>query len=211
MADAGPSGAERPSKQAPLDRAIELFVYAPIGVLQFARDLAPPVLDQLVERGRDRVEELQKRAENQIGQFRIMGQFATAQFRQQFEEGRDELLREIVQRGEQVARLVGLSTDRDAEGTSDASDAGSVSPVPAAASPNGARGDARRPNDTIRPNGASARELSLPIPDYDELSASQVVARLTGLEPDQLEAIRDYETGSRQRKTILTRIEQIVS
>ena len=35
---------------------------------------------------------------------------------------------------------------------------------------------------------------ALPIPDYDELSASQVVERLDGLDHDSLEAIRRYET-----------------
>ena len=38
---------------------------------------------------------------------------------------------------------------------------------------------------------------ALPIPDYDELSASQVVERLEGLDHDSLEAIRRYEAGHR--------------
>ena len=38
---------------------------------------------------------------------------------------------------------------------------------------------------------------ALPIPDYDELSASQVVERLEGLDHDSLDAIRRYETEHR--------------
>ena len=49
----------------------------------------------------------------------------------------------------------------------------------------------------------------LPIPDYDSLSASQVVSRLRGLAPGQLEAVRAYEAATRGRKTILNRIQQL--
>jgi hypothetical protein len=50
---------------------------------------------------------------------------------------------------------------------------------------------------------------ALPIEGYNELSASQVVERLTGLSPDDLRAVREYETAGRGRKTILGKIEQL--
>jgi hypothetical protein len=46
----------------------------------------------------------------------------------------------------------------------------------------------------------------LAIPGYDSLSASQVVPRLAGLDPDELEAVREYEAATRGRRTILSRI-----
>src|SRR5262249_22225732 len=49
----------------------------------------------------------------------------------------------------------------------------------------------------------------LPIPGYDALSASQVVERLAGLEPDELDAVQAYEVAHRQRRTILGKIEQL--
>jgi len=49
----------------------------------------------------------------------------------------------------------------------------------------------------------------LPIPDYDELSASQVVERLEGLDHDSLELIRRYEAAHRSRNTILGKIAQL--
>lgn len=49
----------------------------------------------------------------------------------------------------------------------------------------------------------------LPIADYDSLSASQVVSRLRGLTPGQLDAVRAYESGTRGRKTILNRVQQL--
>jgi hypothetical protein len=49
----------------------------------------------------------------------------------------------------------------------------------------------------------------LPIPGYDELSASQVVERLVGLAASELNAIHAYEAANRQRRTILGKIEQL--
>ena len=49
----------------------------------------------------------------------------------------------------------------------------------------------------------------LAIPDYDSLSASQVVTRLDGLTADELEAVRAYESANRGRKTILNKVAQL--
>ena len=50
---------------------------------------------------------------------------------------------------------------------------------------------------------------TLAIPGYDSLSASQVLPRLAGLEPAELEAVRAYEEAHRGRRTILGRISQL--
>jgi len=49
----------------------------------------------------------------------------------------------------------------------------------------------------------------LAIPDYDSLSASQVVTRLGGLSGDELTAVHDYERSTRGRKTVLNKIAQL--
>ena len=49
----------------------------------------------------------------------------------------------------------------------------------------------------------------LPIPGYDSLSASQVVQRLPGLSPEELDAVRAYELAGRGRKTVLLRVAQL--
>jgi hypothetical protein len=49
----------------------------------------------------------------------------------------------------------------------------------------------------------------LAIPAYDTLAASQVVQRLSSLEPDELEAVRRYELATRGRRTILHRVAQL--
>lgn len=49
----------------------------------------------------------------------------------------------------------------------------------------------------------------LAIPAYDTLAASQVVARLSGLNTEELRSIRLYEEANRGRRTILARITQL--
>ncbi|MCB0971439.1 MAG: hypothetical protein KDA97_07980, partial [Acidimicrobiales bacterium] len=45
----------------------------------------------------------------------------------------------------------------------------------------------------------AADPSELPIAGYDALAASQVIPRLEGLTPDELEAVRAYETATRGR------------
>jgi hypothetical protein len=59
-------------------------------------------------------------------------------------------------------------------------------------------------------NDAPAVE-TLAIPNYDGLSASQVVDRLVGLPRDALEAVRAYESGHRARRTVLGKISQLTA
>jgi len=57
------------------------------------------------------------------------------------------------------------------------------------------------------PTEAPAVELA--IPAYDTLAASQIVARLAGLDQQELEAVRAHEATHRARRTILARIDQL--
>ncbi len=62
-----------------------------------------------------------------------------------------------------------------------------------------------------RSAGAHIPEVtSLAIPGFDTLSASQVVQRLDGLSRSELVAARAYETETRGRRTILSRIDQLL-
>ncbi len=72
------------------------------------------------------------------------------------------------------------------------------SPAPASTSP-------RPPVDAHVPDVAS-----LAIPGFDTLSASQVVQRLDGLSRSELVAVRAYETSTRGRRTILSRVDQLL-
>ena len=81
-----------------------------------------------------------------------------------------------------------------------------AAPAPPAPSPT-------RAGPPVPPDAAWKADVAaadaLPIPDYDELSASQVVERLDGLDRESLEAIRRYETDHRGRNTILGKIAQL--
>lgn len=80
--------------------------------------------------------------------------------------------------------------------------------TPAAGTPptNGYRATAAPPPAAAGPAPDAA---ALAIPGYDTLSASQVVPRLEGLTPAELDAVRAYEVATRARKTVLTRIDQL--
>jgi hypothetical protein len=57
------------------------------------------------------------------------------------------------------------------------------------------------------PPGPAADHLA--IPDYDNLSAFQVMPRLEALDPGDLDAVRAYEESTRGRRTILNKIAQL--
>jgi hypothetical protein len=57
--------------------------------------------------------------------------------------------------------------------------------------------------------GAVPPSADLAIPGYDSLSAPQVVQRLAGLAAPELEAVQTYEAANRGRRTILTKISQL--
>jgi len=56
---------------------------------------------------------------------------------------------------------------------------------------------------------ANPPAAGLAIPDYDLLAASHVVKRLDALDESELEAVRLYEAGTRDRRTILHKIARL--
>jgi hypothetical protein len=56
----------------------------------------------------------------------------------------------------------------------------------------------------------ATKAADLPIREYDGLSASQVVSRLTGLRPEELRAVQAYEESSRGRRTVLLAIDRLL-
>jgi hypothetical protein len=161
----------------PLERTIEIFVYAPIGALLDAHRLLP----QAVDRGRQEVEGF-------LGWFgrRVQG-------------ARDEAAAGLRGLGVVEDRGRDEPTRLDAPAPSPAEER-----IPVEAEPAPAPRVLPSPPDGDRP---AVDDLA--IPDYDSLSASQVVPRLTGLGDHELEQVRRYEAGGRGRRTILSRIAQL--
>jgi hypothetical protein len=167
-----------------VDQAADLFVFAPIGLFFEG----PSLLPKLAEQGR-------VHARNA----RLFGQFAVR-------HGEAELRRrvgEFEQQAEGVMRMVGLLPEDEPTSPERHEHAGAAGATSAEARMSG---NGHAPPAAESP-GPTVGELA--IPGYDSLSASQVVTRLDGLTPAELEAVRSYESANRGRKTILNKVAQL--
>jgi hypothetical protein len=66
----------------------------------------------------------------------------------------------------------------------------------------------RRPDVEIKLQTKQVKVRVLPITDYDTLGVNDVVEALEGLDPRDLELVRDYESQHKNRKTVLRAIDQ---
>lgn len=198
--------------KTPLDQAIDLLVYAPVGLALTVRDELP----RLVARGRAQVT-------GQLALAKMFGQFAVAQGQKEAQKAADKLVK---QAGE---RLAGSPTPgpRPTSSPVPAPAAAGTAPPPVQTRPPAGNGTATNAATVTNPGngrqtagaaGAAssvravvgpAKTADLAIPGYDTLSASQVVQRLAGLSAEELEAVRAYETSTRSRRTILSKVAQL--
>ena len=171
-----------PDEHTPIDAALELCVYAPLGFALEARTLLP----RFVERGR-----------NQVALARVVGKFAVR-------KGREDLEAQLVERqGQAIGALRSLGVLPRGGSTAHG---GAAEPTPAEPRPGPRAAPAPAPPV---PTGPPVDVEALAVPDYDSLSASQVVPRLASLTADELELVRRYEQANRARKTILNKIAQL--
>jgi hypothetical protein len=203
--------------EKPIDKAVELLVYAPIGLAMFAKDTVPTFLKMFVARGHTEVDQRRKSAGTQAGNYKTIGRMAV-------KYGGPEVKRQAGAAAETVRRraeetLAGIaaatappptgpsSTSQSTAATSRGPDSAPARP-PVRPAPPAPPGQAPRPaaNGTaVTADGAA----ELPIPDYDLLSATQVIERLEGLARPELLAIKAYESAHRARTTILGKIAQL--
>ena len=203
-------------------------MYAPVGMALYVRDMLPSMMGIFVARGKREVKshrtpppppvapppippEVKRRIDESMGMARVVA------------EGGFGVARDVAGSGIGVARDVAGSasqeflSNRHQRPTPDhrrrrlppdpppPAPTRPSSPVPV---PPGT-GRPPNPGPPTRTRHALTRSRLAPIPDYDELSASQVVERLDGLDRESLEAIRRYETDHRGRNTILGKIAQL--
>lgn len=166
--------------KSPVEQWFELFVYAPLGFALDARQLLP----RFIDRGR-----------SQVVLARVVGRYAV-------EKGSTRAETYLGQSHEQLTAMLaafGLIPDDQGPGVEQQDlDAFAADALSFEAGTGPERG---------RADGPDAGSLA--IPDYDNLSASQVVPRLGGLSGEELEAVRLYEATNRGRKTILNKIAQL--
>jgi hypothetical protein len=194
--------------QKTAERAIDLLVYAPVGVALYLRDTVPTFVNLFVSRGRAELGQRRQQAQGQVAQAKAMGEFAV-------NFGGPKVL-EHVEKGIAMARKSAEAVlGGGADGT-EFPDTAEDAPLPARHAPSEPPA-APSPSAASEPAGESTAASTAPkaatlgIPDYDELSASQVVERLDGLQPGELDAVRAYEEAHRSRRTILYKIEQLTS
>lgn len=185
-------------EKTPVEQALDLFLYAPLGLALSFRDELP----KLIERGRTQVN-------GQVQMAKMMGQFAT----QAGQKEAEKFVRQASERAaEMLGEVVGDHRPQPAPATSPRSSTTTTSDAPAARTKAAsdaehiASGNGKADVLPARPVPAAD---TLSIPGYDTLSASQVVQRLAALGPDELEAIEVYERANRSRRTILNRVDQL--
>ena len=177
-----------PIEQA-VEHAFDLFVYAPIGILFEGASLLP----DLIAKGKGHVQTA-----------RFMGKFAV----DQATKSAADATAKAQDRAAGVISFLGDSvTPLQPEPEPKAAFAPPKTSRPAART---ARKAATKVvNSTASAVGNAISAASLAIPDYDGLSASQVVNRLAGLSPVELENVQLYEAAHRGRKTILSKVAQL--
>ena len=191
--------------QKTAERAIDLLVYAPVGVALYLRDTVPTFVNLFVSRGRAELGQRRQQAQSQVAQAKAMGEFAV--------NFGGPKVREHVEKGIAVARKSAEAVLGGGADEGEFLDAAEDVPPPAPSEPPAApsRGAASHPAGESTTASAAPKVATLGIPDYDELSASQVVERLDGLQAGELDAVRAYEEAHRSRRTILYKIEQLSS
>ncbi len=163
-----------------LEQALDLVVYAPLGLALAAQESLP----ELAAKGR-------QRAAAQVALARMIGHMAVSQ-------GEKEARRRM---GDVAATLSALGVLAGAPLPEPQAE---MSQPPQREAPPGAsNGKSSAVQPEARPRAALA------IPGYDTLSASQVVQRLAGLSAEELDAVHEYEAATRGRRTILSKIAQL--
>jgi hypothetical protein len=199
----------------PLDAALDLFVYVPVGLAMTAVEELP----KLAAKGRSRVG-------TQMMMARVVGQFAVSRGRQEIEK-RFSPPAPAAPPATAAPGGAPLDDDDGAPASFDEMTNASTNGHGAAStnggdpigsSPAGLPGadtvDAG-PDVAVSTAGDLSRLSAAPgatelaIPGYDSLSASQVVQRLAGLSRQELDAVGVYEQANRGRRTILNRIQQL--
>ncbi len=174
--DATPDG-----EPSAIDRTLDLFVFAPVGLVLTAMEDLPA----LVAKGRQRVE-------TEVRNARAEGEFVVTQGQQEVTQRVGKLLHGL---GGQ-----GGANEEPFDGPVDQPDNERDEPVAEPAPP------APKP----APDPADGEAVERALAGYDTLSASQVVRRLESLGSEELRAVYRHEASHRNRRTILNRTSQLL-
>ncbi len=180
--------ADKNEEPNPVDQLVELFVYAPVGLLYEYQEVLP----KLVKRGK-----------SQVQLARVVGQLAMNRgSADNFTVLAEGLAGVVAKQITELGAAIGLAPPQD-EATSDAAADQPPPPVPPAVEAGEVlevAAEEAEPEPEDRP---------LPIARYDELKAKEIIELLDDLEPDQLDRIRAHEEENRARKTVLGKLDRL--
>lgn len=205
------------------ERAVELAVYLPLGAYTALRDQVTgfdpksvrKTLDRLVDRGQDRVEPLER---------------ALRRRGRKLERRAGEAASDVRSTARKTSKKAGAATQAIAPKLPRVAAPKNASEL-AIASYNSLTASeivaslkgltqtelakvykyesSKEARSTIL-DAVSGKLVELPIPTYDALTVDEVVSRLDGLSQSELKKLRRYESETKQRQTILDRIESLV-
>ena len=177
----------------PIDQLVDLFVYAPVGLLYEYNEVMP----KLVRRGR-----------SQVQLARFVGKMAMGRNPVDVDRSVNAVADALARGITDIGVAIGLAPP-------DAAAPGAIPPPPPTLPPPPApglpvdAGPAERTAPEPAESGDDAPALPLPIARYDELTAKEIVGLLDDLEPPQLDRIRIHEEANRARKTVLGKLSRL--
>ncbi|MGI9615694.1 MAG: hypothetical protein ACR2QO_22470 [Acidimicrobiales bacterium] len=166
-------------EQDPIDQLVDLFVYAPIGLLYEYDE----VMDRLVKRGKSQVQ-----LARVVGQLAVSGRRAAGDATDMAEVATTVVSRVATE----IGSLLGLAAEPSAQDDP---------PPPRGAGP---------PEDPPPSAPAELAEApAVPIANYDDLKAKEIIPLLASLTADQRSVVRSHEEDHRARKTVLAKLDRL--
>ncbi|HVE95147.1 MAG TPA: hypothetical protein VNB24_09515 [Acidimicrobiales bacterium] len=191
-------------KKTPAQQLLDVLFFAPLGVAATVRDELP----KLVQRG-----------QQEANLAKMLGQFAVAMGKVEAEKLANRVVETVVPKPAPREASASASTSSGSGAGVTGSGAGGGGLAAGGQPPPNPTGGDPPPPTPVRTagtqDGSGAKSVpvvdldALGIPNYDSLSASQVVQRLAGLSPSELNAVEAYEAAHRARRTILNRVGQL--
>ncbi len=184
---------EQKDEANPIDQLVDLFVYAPVGLLYEY----PNVLPKLIKRGK-----------SQVQLARVVGQLAVK--RGNASVSADDVAgvaATLVGRAvTEIGAAIGLAPDENDE-TPPPPPRAPASPPPPPAAETPAVDDDEPVEEAVEEEKPSP----LPIANYDDLKAREIIPLLDSLSAGQRDAIRAHEEAGRSRKTVLGKLDRLES
>jgi hypothetical protein len=178
------------------ERLMDLFVFVPAGIALSVVEDFP----KLAARGREKLG-------TRVTSARAIGEFAVKAGADEFRRRSEGLLHRSATAPQGSTPAPATTAPTDPAPTEEPSEA----PVTASSSVSVAvsSADSTAPAPPA-PSAHIPAVGTLSIPGFDTLSASQVVQRLDGLNRTELVSVRAYESQTRGRRTILSRVDQLL-